>query len=586
MGKISMDDDYIAKARHSMAHVLAKAVCELFDDVKLAIGPPIDNGFYYDFDLPHTIKEEDFAKIEERMERIIKNDEEFKLFEIENPEEFFKDEPYKMELIKEFRDKGIEVTAYENGGFVDLCAGPHIESTKELRNWGFTIASVAGAYWRGDSDRLMLQRVYVHAFPTRQELKKFLSFLEEAKKRDHRALGPKLDLFFFDETAPGMPYWLPKGWKMYNALLDFSRKVHEERGYQEIVGPQLNHRSLWETSGHWEHYHDDMFTIDLSNEQVYALKPMNCPNAMIAFRHTNRSYKELPLRYFETSLLHRKEASGTMHGLLRVQTFRQDDSHNFVSEEQIFDEINDVLDIAEYLYSVFGLTAKAYLSTRPEDGYLGTIEQWNQAEADLKKVLDTRFSGNYEINEGDGAFYGPKIDLKVRDALNREWQLGTVQLDFQLAGKFGLHYTDRDGKQKTPVVIHRALYGSLERFIGILTEQFSGKFPFWLSPLQIGVVPVHPEHEAYAKEVTKKLADAGYRINIDTTDGTMGNKIKSFRNQAVPYIVILGEKEVSEGTVSLRTRSGVQINDISLDVFMDMCGKLDKEHLLELIEEV
>ncbi|MCL2376768.1 MAG: threonine--tRNA ligase [Defluviitaleaceae bacterium] len=587
MGKINMDDDYIAKARHSMAHVLAKAVCQLFDDVKLAIGPPIENGFYYDFDLPHTIREEDFAAIEQRMTEIMNNNEDYTFRRLDNAEEILVGEPYKLELVKEIREAGEEVTAYDLGeGFFDLCAGPHVENTRELRNWGFKIASVAGAYWRGSSDNAMLQRVYVHAFPTRQELKKHLQFLEEAKKRDHRVLGPQLDLMFFDETAPGMPYWLPKGWKLYNTLMDFTRRVHEQRGYQEIAGPQLNHRTLWETSGHWEHYHDDMFTIDVGNEQYYALKPMNCPNAMIAFGRTNRSYRELPLRYMETSLLHRKEASGTLHGLLRVQTFRQDDAHTFITEEQIHNEINEILDLTNYLYGVFGLTVMAYLSTRPEEGYLGEIEQWNHAEEQLKRVLDDRFAGNYQINEGDGAFYGPKIDLKVKDVLNREWQLGTIQLDFQLAARFGLHYTDSDGKQKAPVVIHRALFGSLERFIGILIEHFAGKFPFWLSPVQIGVVPVHTDHEEYSHKVTQMLRDAGYRTNIDTSDGTMGNKIKSFRHEMMPYIIIIGEKEMEGGTISLRTRSGVQINEIPLHSFMEICKKMETEHLIELIEEI
>ena len=587
MGKISMDDDYIAKARHSLAHVLAKAVCQIFDDVKLAIGPPIENGFYYDFDLTHTIKEEDFDKIEQKMTEIINGNQDYALRRLDKPEEILANEPYKLELIRELGEAGEEATAYDLGeDFFDLCAGPHVENTRELRNWGFKIGSVAGAYWRGDSNKPMLQRVYIYAFPSRQELKKYLQFLEEAKKRDHRILGPQQDLMFFDETAPGMPYWLPKGWKLYNTLMDFTRRVHEQRGYQEIAGPQLNHRTLWETSGHWEHYHDDMFTVDVGNEQYYALKPMNCPNAMIAFGRTNRSYRELPLRYMETSLLHRKEASGTLHGLLRVQTFRQDDAHTFITEEQIHNEINEILDLTNYLYGVFGLTATAYLSTRPEEGYLGEIEQWNHAEEQLKKVLDIRFEGNYQINEGDGAFYGPKIDLKVKDVLNREWQLGTIQLDFQLAARFGLHYTDSDGKQKAPVVIHRALFGSLERFIGILIEHFAGKFPFWLSPVQMGVVPVHAEHEEYAQKVTKQLQDAGYRVNIDTSDGTMGNKIKSFRHEMMPYIVILGEKEMTNGTISLRTRGGVQINDISLDSFINICHKMENERLIELIEEI
>ena len=584
MAKIVIDQEYMDKARHSLAHVLARAVCELFDDVKLGIGPNIENGFYYDFDLPHTIKEEDFPKIEAKMTEIINGQEEFAKKHADNPAELFKGQPYKLELVSELDPA--EITNYYLGDFYDLCAGPHVESTRELRNWGFTIASVAGAYWRGNNDNPMLQRVYVHAFPTRQELKKYLQFLEEAKKRDHRVLGNQQELFFFDETAPGMPYWLPKGLKIYNTLVNFSRKVHEDRGYQEISAPLLNSSVLWETSGHWDHYQDNMFKSELANEQVYALKPMNCPNAIMVYKRKNRSYRDLPLRYFETDFLHRKEATGALHGLMRVQSFRQDDAHNFLTEEQIYNEINEILDITDYLYGVFGLQSKVTLSTRPEEGFLGEIETWNNAENALKQVLDARYNGEYVINEGDGAFYGPKIDIMVNDVLNREWQLGTIQLDFQLASRFNLHYTDKDGKQKTPVVIHRALFGSFDRFIGVIIEHFAGKFPFWLSPVQIGVVPVHTEHEEYAHKVTKQLRNAGYLVNIDISDGTMGNKIKSFRHEMMPYIIILGEKEMTEGTISLRTRSGVQINDISLETFMGMCRKMEDERLIDLIEEI
>ncbi|MCL2855618.1 MAG: threonine--tRNA ligase [Defluviitaleaceae bacterium] len=583
MGK-NIDADYIQKARHSMAHVLAKAVCQLFDNVKLGFGPPIDNGFYYDFDMPHTIKEEDFAAIEAKMAEIIKNDEEFMYKQIDNPEAFFASEPYKLELISELKAGGEEISAYENGGFVDLCAGPHVESTKELRNWGFAVASIAGAYWRGDSNRPMLQRVYVHAFPDRKELKKYQQFLEEAKKRDHRLLGNQQDLFFFDETAPGMPYWLPKGAKLYNTLLNFSRRVHEARGYQEIVGPQLNHRSLWETSGHWEHYHENMFTVDLDNDQHYALKPMNCPNAMITFGRKNRSYRDLPLRFYETSYLHRKEASGALHGLLRVQTFRQDDAHNFIAQNQISSEINEILDITNYLYGVFGLTSRAVLSTRPLEGYLGEIAEWDAAEDALKAVLNDRYEGKFEINEGDGAFYGPKIDILVQDVLGREWQLCTIQLDFQLAGKFGLEYTDSDGKRKTPVVIHRALFGSMERFIGVIIEHFAAKFPFWLSPIQIGIVPVHDAHVGYCEKIKKALEDEGFRVSLDTSEGTMGNKIKGFRHEMLPYIVIVGDAEMEQGNISIRVRNGTQCNNIPLDGFVSACKNMDKNHHLDLID--
>ena len=584
MGKDSAAPEYIATARHSLAHVLAKAVCELFDDVKLGIGPNIDNGFYYDFDLPHTLKEEDFSKIEAKMTEIINRDMAFTRRVVDNAKEVFAGDPYKLELITEFSEAGSEITAYDLGDFCDLCAGPHVESTRELRNWGFSLASVAGAYWRGNSDNAMLQRVYVHAFPTRQELKKYHQMLEEAKKRDHRVLGNQLDLFFLDETAPGMPYWLPKGLKLYNTLMDFVRGTIEARGYQEICGPQLNNRSLWEVSGHWEHYQDNMFTVKISDDNIMALKPMNCPNAIKAFGRKNRSYRELPLRYADMSVIHRKEVSGTLHGLMRVQAFRQDDAHIFLTEQQIYDEINRIFDITDKMYGVFGLSYRPVLSTRPEQGYLGDIATWDSAEDALKKVLDSRFGGEYEINEGDGAFYGPKIDVYLKDALGREWQMCTIQLDFQLASRFDIHYVDNDGRQKPPIIIHRTIIGAFERIIGVLIEHYAGKFPFWLSPVQIGVVPVHTEHEEYAQKITETLRASGYRTNIDTSDGTMGNKIKSFRHEMVPYIVILGEKEIENNTISLRSRNGTQINDISLESFMTVCQKLEKERLSELIE--
>jgi len=581
-----MDMEYMAKARHSLAHVLAAAVGELFGDVKFAIGPAIDNGLYYDFELPHVIKEADFEAIEAKMSEIIKRELDFVQSSVDNPKEAFAGQPYKLELIAELEEKGEEITAYTMGGFVDLCAGPHVGNTKELRNWGFKVASVAGAYWRGSSDNAMLQRVYVHAFPTMKDLKKYHQFLEEAKKRDHRVLGNNLDLFFFDETAPGMPYWMPKGLKLYNTLLDFSRKTHEARGYQEMSGPQLNNQKLWETSGHWEHYRENMFLVELDEAQTYALKPMNCPNAMIAFARKNRSYKELPLRFMETSIIHRKEASGSVHGLLRVQAFRQDDAHNFITPDQVEEEINNILNITDYLYGVFGLEHRAVLSTRPLEGYLGDIADWDKAEAQLKHVLDTRYEGDYQLNEGDGAFYGPKIDIMVKDTLGREWQLCTIQLDFQLAGKFDIEYTDRDGTRKTPVVIHRALFGSLERFIGVIIEHFAAKFPFWLAPVQIGIVPVHSDHEGYGNEIKAKLEAQGFRVTIDTTDGTMGNKIKSYRHELVPYVLILGDKERDENLVSFRNRNGAQVNGVTLDAFIEACKEMQAKHSIDLVDEI
>lgn len=585
MCKNEMD---IHTGRHSLAHVLAKAVTELFDDVKLAIGPAIDTGFYYDFDMAHTITEDDFKKIEERMADIINRNEYFpkKMINIEDALELFKNQPYKLELIESLKDKGEDMSVYYIGDdFYDLCRGPHVENTKDLKNWSYKISNVAGAYWHGDENNTMLQRVYVYAYPSKAELKEYLNFVEEAKKRDHRKLGPQLDLFFMDETAPGMPYWLPDGWKMFNVLIDFWRQEHEKRGYHEISSPLVNRDVLWKTSGHWAHYKENMFAIPLSEDQTFAVKPMNCPNAMVVYGRKTRSYRDLPLRFSDCDVLHRKEGSGTLHGLLRVQMFRQDDSHNFITEDQIHSEINSILDIADLFYSIFGLTYSPVLSTRPKD-FMGDIALWDKAEAELKSVLDARYGKDgYKINEGDGAFYGPKIDIMMKDALNRVWQTGTIQLDFQLSRNFNLTYTDKDGKQKIPVVVHRVIYGSMERFIGILIEHFAGKFPFWISANQIGIVPVRDEHIDYANKIAEKIRMSGLRASVDTSEGTMGNKIKSFRKKLLPYIIIVGEKEIENNTISLRVRTGKQINDISLDSFISQCKKMVENHSIDLCEE-
>ncbi len=585
MCKNEMD---IHTGRHSLAHVLAKAVTELFDDVKLAIGPAIDTGFYYDFDMAHTITEDDFKKIEERMADIINRNEYFpkKMINVEDALELFKNQPYKLELIESLKDKGEDMSVYYLGDdFYDLCRGPHVENTKDLKNWSYKISNVAGAYWHGDENNTMLQRVYVYAYPSKAELKEYLNFVEEAKKRDHRKLGPQLDLFFMDETAPGMPYWLPDGWKMFNVLIDFWRQEHEKRGYHEISSPLVNRDVLWKTSGHWAHYKENMFAIPLSEDQTFAVKPMNCPNAMVVYGRKTRSYRDLPLRFSDCDVLHRKEGSGTLHGLLRVQMFRQDDSHNFITEDQIHSEINSILDIADLFYSIFGLTYSPVLSTRPKD-FMGDIALWDKAEAELKSVLDARYGKDgYKINEGDGAFYGPKIDIMMKDALNRVWQTGTIQLDFQLSRNFNLTYTDKDGKQKIPVVVHRVIYGSMERFIGILIEHFAGKFPFWISANQIGIVPVRDEHIDYANKIAEKIRMSGLRVSVDTSEGTMGNKIKSFRKKLLPYIIIVGDKEIENNTISLRVRTGKQINDISLDSFISQCKKMVENHSIDLCEE-
>ena len=585
MCKNEMD---IHTGRHSLAHVLAKAVTELFDDVKLAIGPAIDTGFYYDFDMSHTITEDDFKKIEERMADIISRNEYFpkKMISVDDALKLFKDQPYKLELIESLKDKGEDMYVYYLGDdFYDLCRGPHVENTKDLKNWSYKISNVAGAYWHGDENNTMLQRVYVYAYPSKAELKEYLNFVEEAKKRDHRKLGPQLDLFFMDETAPGMPYWLPDGWKMFNVLIDFWRQEHEKRGYHEISSPLVNRDVLWKTSGHWAHYKENMFAIPLSEDQTFAVKPMNCPNAMVVYGRKTRSYRDLPLRFSDCDVLHRKEGSGTLHGLLRVQMFRQDDSHNFITEDQIHSEINSILDIADLFYSIFGLTYSPVLSTRPKD-FMGDIALWDKAEAELKSVLDARYGKDgYKINEGDGAFYGPKIDIMMKDALNRVWQTGTIQLDFQLSRNFNLTYTDKDGKQKIPVVVHRVIYGSMERFIGILIEHFAGKFPFWISANQIGIVPVRDEHIDYANKIAEKIRMSGLRVSVDTSEGTMGNKIKSFRKKLLPYIIIVGDKEMENNTISLRVRTGKQINDISLDSFISQCKNMVENHSLDLCEE-
>ncbi|MCL2002714.1 MAG: threonine--tRNA ligase [Oscillospiraceae bacterium] len=579
----------INAGRHSLAHIMAQAVTEMFPGAKLGIGPCIDDGFYYDFDLPEPVTPERFAEIEERMKAILKTQAPLTSETFPSKEaalKAFAGQPYKEELIGELPENE-PITAYRTGeGFFDLCRGPHVENTRELLGWAYKIHAAAGAYWRGSEKNPMLTRLYAYAFPKKDELKALLAKIEEAKKRDHRKLGPQLDLFFLHETAPGMPYWLPKGLKLFNTLLDFWRREHEERGYQEISAPLINNHTLWVTSGHWEHYSDIMFSIPPKEEgdSVQAIKPMNCPNAMNVYARTVRSYRELPLRYSDCDVLHRNEASGTLHGLLRVRMFRQDDSHNFITREQIPSEINAILDIADRFYDVFGLTYKPILSTRPED-FMGDPSLWEEAERELRGILDTRFGADgYTVNEGDGAFYGPKIDLLMTDALGRPWQMGTIQLDFQLPHKFGLTYADRDGSLKEPVVIHRVIYGSLERFIGILIEQFAGAFPFWLSPVQVGVVPVRTNHNDRACEVLSALKNAGLRCEALLEDEGMGGKVNKFRQNKVPYTLIIGDRETETGSVSVKIRGGKQAQDVPLEAFVSACAGMNETLALELAE--
>ena len=620
--------EFLERYRHSLAHILAKAMVELYGaEVQYAIGPQIEDGCYYDFALPKSLSEEDFKTIEDKMREIIKRREDWTREELSREQALalFEKQKFKKELIQDLPSDEI-ISVYRTGeDFVDLCRGPHVENSQELMNVAFQVKSISGAYWRGDEHRDQLQRVYLFAFPDKNALKEHLKWLQEAQERDHKKLGNQLDLFMFDETAPGMPYWLPRGWKLYQALLAYSRGIQAKHGYTEISAPLINNKKLWLISGHWAHYINNMFMVpgisgwlkadaDLSgvlehptdaslgekivkiqagsvvynreNIDTMAAKPMNCPNAMITYRRRNRSYKELPIRYSEYDVLHRKEKSGQMNGLFRVQEFRQDDDHTFVMESQIEEAIADIIAIADEIYGTFGVSYRAELSTRPED-FMGDIEVWDRAEAALKKILTDKYGeGGFEINEGDGAFYGPKIDLQIKDALGREWQCGTIQLDFQLPHNFGLTYQTAEGSTAMPVVIHRAIYGSLERFIGIIIENFKGSFPFWLSPEQVGIVPIREEHNDYGKKIYEALSDMGIRAEIDYSDKNMKEKIKAYKNYKNPYILVLGDKEMEEKTVSINMRgSNKQINNVPLDAFLKACERMQKEHSLELMDE-
>ena len=560
---------------HSSSHILAQAVKRLFPEAKLAIGPSIENGFYYDFDVEKPFSEEDLAKIEEEMKKIIKEDLELERFELPREEALKlmeeKGEPYKVELINDLPE-GEVISFYKQGDFTDLCRGPHVPNTGVIK--AVKLLTSSGAYWRGDEKNKMLQRIYGISFPKASELEEYLNMLEEAKKRDHRKLGKELDLFFFDETAPGMAYWMPKGFKMMNILIDLWRKEHEKRGYMEFSGPQLNSSELWKTSGHWDHYKEDMFVLEDSDGKEQALKPMNCPNAIKIYASKLRSYKDLPLRFNDIDVIHRNEKSGQLNGLFRVRMFRQDDAHNFITQDQIGSEIKDIIEIAKYLYGIFGLDFELTLSTRPDD-FMGDIELWNEAESNLRDVLDELCGKDqYRINEGDGAFYGPKIDIKMKDCLGREWQMGTVQVDFQLPLRFNLSYIDSNGDKKTPILIHRALFGSFERFIGIITEHFAGAFPAWLAPVQVKVLPISDNQKAYAEKVVAELADRGIRVELDDRQEKIGYKIREAQLSKVPYMLILGEKEMEAGTVGVRARKEGDIGAMPIN---DFISKLQEE---------
>ena len=576
--------------RHSLSHILSKAVIEIFgkENVQYAIGPQIADGFYYDFVLPRTIKEEDYKTIEDKMREILLRKEPWTRKEVSKQEalSIFKDQKYKTELINDLPEDETITIYYTGDDFVDLCRGPHVDNSMELLGTAFKVKSVSGSYWRGDEHNDQLQRIYMYGFLNKQDLKAHLALVKEAMERDHKKLGPQLDLVMFDETAPGMPYFLPRGLKLYNALIEYWRQVHELHGYKEYSAPVINSKSLWVTSGHWAHYKDNMFLIPLSEDEIYSAKPMNCPNSIEVYKREQHSYKELPLRYNTLDVIHRREKSGQLNGLFRVQMFHQDDSHNFITNEQIEEEIGDIMSIASEIYKTFGLSYRVELSTRPDD-FMGDIEVWNEAEASLKRILDKTYGeGNYEINEGDGAFYGPKIDLQMKDCLGREWQMGTIQLDFQLPLNFDLKYIASDGQARRPVMIHRAIFGSLERFIGIIIENFKGSFPFWLSPVQVGIVPIRPEHNEYAMKVAEELRKNHIRFEADYSDNNMKEKIKTFKNYKDPYIIVLGNKEAEENTVSINIRGNKQLQGVPLDKFIELCRTMNETRQLEIISEI
>lgn len=537
---------------HSSAHILAQAILRLYPDAKPTIGPPIENGFYYDFANLH-ISEEDFPAIEKEIKNIVK--ENFKpqrrLFASKAEAlEAFKDNPYKVELINSFEEG--EITGYQQGEFFDLCRGPHLPALGKVKS--MKLLKTSGAYWRGDSDREMLTRIYGISFPEKEELKQYLHMLEEAKKRDHRVLGQKLDLFSFKEEAPGMPFIHPMGMHIWNALIAYWREIHTRREYVEIKTPQLMSQKLWETSGHWEHYHENMFT-SVIEERQFAIKPMNCPGCMLYYNSKKHSYRELPMRVAELGHVHRFEPSGAINGLFRVRSFHQDDAHIFLTLNDIKSEILGVLDLVDELYRTFSLEYHLELSTRPEKS-IGTDEQWEQATQGLKDALDA-WGHKYKINEGDGAFYGPKIDLHIRDAIGRSWQCGTIQLDFSLPEKFELEYNDGSGEPKRPVIIHRAIFGSLERFFGILIEHYAGKFPLWLSPRQVRIITVADRHADFAHEVARAYSARGIHVEVDDGQESVGKKVRNAQLEQVNYMLTIGDQEVENKTVSVRTRDNV-----------------------------
>ena len=560
--------EYKNTYRHTTSHILAQAMKRLYPEVKLAIGPAIENGFYYDFDAPFAITPEILEKLEAEMRKICKEKIKLERFELPREEaiKFMedRDEPYKVELIRDLPEDAV-ISFYRQGDFTDLCAGPHLDSTGRVKGNAIKLTACNGSYWRGDASGKALQRVYGTCFMKKEELDQYLQRIEEAKKRDHRKLGKELGLFMLTDEGPGFPFFLPKGMVLRNTLIDYWREIHKKYGYVEVSTPMILNRQLWERSGHWDHYKNNMYTTKIDDED-FAIKPMNCPGGMLVYASEPHSYRDLPLRCGELGLVHRHELSGALHGLFRVRCFTQDDAHIFMTREQMKDEIKNVVRLFDEVYSTFGLKYEIELSTMPED-HIGTEAEWEENQNILKDAI-TDMGKTYVVNEGDGAFYGPKLDFHIEDCLGRTWQCGTIQLDSQLPERFQLEYTGADGEKHRPVMIHRVVFGSIERFIGVITEHFAGAFPVWLSPVQARVMPITDRAADYAKQLAARLDEAGIRVDSDLRNEKIGYKIREAQMQKLPYMLVVGDKEAEAGTVSARTRGGVDLGAMPVEDFI------------------
>ena len=564
------EDAKLSVMNHSCAHLLAQAVKHLYPKAMFWVGPVIDSGFYYDIDLgDEVIKEEDLEKIEKEMKKIAKDGKRIIRHEISKPEalEMFKDDPYKIDLINRMDEEDTVISCYSQGDFTDLCRGPHVDTVKELKY--FKLLKVSGAYWKGDANNKMLQRIYGVCFDTEERLKEYLDLLEEAKKRDHKKLGKELELFMISEYGPGFPFFLPKGMILRNELENFWYKEHTKEGYDFVKTPIMLNKELWEISGHWYNYRENMYTSEI-DEKTFAIKPMNCPGGMLVYKNSLHSYKDLPLRIGELGQVHRHEASGALNGLFRVRTFTQDDAHIFMREDQIESEIVRLINFIDRMYKIFGLTYDIELSTRPEEKYIGSIEIWNKSEAILEKACHEA-GHDCKINPGDGAFYGPKLDFHIKDSLGRVWQCGTIQLDMNLPERFDLTYVDADGSKKRPIMLHRVIYGSIERFIGILIEHYAGAFPTWLSPVQVNIIPVNNEyHLEYAKKIMNKLKEMDIRCELDDRDEKLGYKIRESQTKKIPYTLVLGDNEMKEDMITYRKHGDKDSVTLKVSEFIDL----------------